>query len=65
MKKSEKPVEEAPRIAFSVWFAVREKRIPAQHMKEIVWADFKGQGLSSKETVATYDKALAKYGIKL
>ena len=50
---------------FNVWFAMREKKIPGQHLREIIWADFKGQGLSSKETLATYDKALIKYGVKL
>lgn len=52
-------------VDFNVWFAMREKKIPAQHMREIIWADFRGQGLSGKETVADYDAALAKYGIKL
>lgn len=54
-----------PLVEFNVWFAMREKKIPAQHMREIIWADFKGRGLLPKETVATYDAALAKYGIKL
>lgn len=52
-------------IDFNVWYAMREKKIPAQHLREIIWADFKGQGLSNKETLATYDAALAKYGVKL
>lgn len=52
-------------VDFNVWFAMREKKIPVQHLKEILWADFKGRGLSGQETVATYDAALAKYGVKL
>ncbi len=52
-------------VDFIVWFAMREKKIPPQHLCEIIWADFRGQGLSNKETVATYDAALAKYGVKL
>lgn len=52
-------------VDFNVWFAMREKKIPAQHLREIIWADFRGRGLSKKETVATFDEALAKYGIKL
>jgi hypothetical protein len=54
-----------PTVAFNVWFAMREKRIPARHLREIIWADFKGQGLSLNETVATFDAALASYGVKL
>lgn len=52
-------------VDFNVWYAMREKSIPAHHMKEIIWADFKGRGLSARETVAAYDLALASYGIKL
>lgn len=52
-------------VDFNVWFAMREKKIPPQHLREIIWADFKGQGLSGKEELATFDQALAKYGIKL
>jgi hypothetical protein len=52
-------------VDFNVWFAMREKKIPSQHLREIIWADFKGQGLSKHELVSTYDAALAKYGIKL
>lgn len=53
------------KIEFNVWFAMREKKIPPQHMREIIWADFKGRGLKPKETLATYDAALLKYGLKL
>ncbi len=59
------PVEQAPTVEFNVWFAMREKRIPTQHLREIIWADFRGQGLSLRETVATFDAALTKYGVKL
>lgn len=58
-------VEQVPTVEFNVWFAMREKKIPAQHLREIIWADFAGQGLSKRETVANYDAALAKYGVKL
>lgn len=64
-KKQELVVEQAPTVEFNVWFAMREKRIPGQHLREIIWADFKGQGLSNRETVADYDMALANYGVKL
>lgn len=52
-------------VNFNVWFAMREKKIPAQHMREIIWADFQGQGLSKNEELEVFDTALAKYGIKL
>ena len=58
-------LEPVPTVEFNVWFAMREKKIPAQHLREIIWADFRGRGLSDKETLATYDDALAKYGVKL
>ncbi len=58
-------VKSAPTVSFDVWFAMREKKIPAQHLREIIWADFRGRGLSKKDTVAAYDAALAAYGIKL
>jgi len=53
-----------PTVAFNVWFAMREKRIPARHLREIIWADFKGQGLSNNETIAAFDAALVRYGVK-
>lgn len=66
-KKTEKQMPKAPQptVGFDVWFAMREKKIPSQHLREIIWADFKGQGLSNRETLAVYDAALAKYGVKL
>ena len=67
-KSKEQPMAttvEAPTVSFDVWFAMREKKIPGQHLREIIWADFKGQGLSKRETLAVYDAGLAKYGITL
>lgn len=52
-------------VEFEVWFAMREKRIPPQHLREIIWADFKGRGLGKTATVEAYDAALAAYGVKL
>ena len=54
-----------PKVDFNVWFAMREKRIPPQHLREIIWADFQGQGLTRKQTVTVFDAALRKYGIEL
>lgn len=65
MAKKNEVVEAAPIVDFNVWFVMREKRIPAQHLREIVLADFKARGLSKQETVETYDRALAAYGVRL
>lgn len=52
-------------VDFNVWFAMREKKIPSNHLREIIWADFKGQGCQPKESLAVFDEALANYGISL
>lgn len=54
-----------PTVDFNVWFAMREKKIPTNHLREIIWADFRGQGCLPKESLAVFDEALANYGIKL
>lgn len=67
MELEEVETEEAPvpMVDFAVWFVMRERRIPSNHHKEIIWADFKARGLEAKATVEDYDAALALYGIKL
>lgn len=62
-KKLQKPQEK--KVDFNVWFAMRAKKIPGQHLREVIWADFKGRGLTSKETLSTYDDALRRYGVEL
>lgn len=52
-------------VEFIEWYALRKSQIPSHHHKEILQADFKGQGLRDKETVAAFDKALLRYGVKL
>jgi hypothetical protein len=44
---------------------MNEKKIPTQHYKEIVKADFSARGLTSMETSQAYHEALKKYGLKL
>jgi len=56
---------EEPKVAFEGWWAMRSTKIPVQHYKEIVKADFVARGLGPKETVKTFDDALALYGVKL
>jgi hypothetical protein len=53
------------KVDFDVWFALREAKIPKQHHKEIIKADFRGQGLGHFETMQVFDKALKRYGVKI
>ena len=52
-------------VMFDAWYAMRAGSIPGKHMKEILRADFTGRGLGNKETMAAFDMALEKYGVKL
>lgn len=61
-------VQEAPqpmKVDFDAWWAMNEKKIPLQHRKEIILAEFSARGLSMKETMQSYHDALKKYGVKL
>jgi hypothetical protein len=53
------------KVEFEEWYASRQAKIPAHHHKEVILADFKGRGLSMKETMQAFDEALKRYGIKL
>jgi hypothetical protein len=53
------------KVAFDAWWAMNETKIPVQHHKEIILADFRARGLSLKETIKSYNEALNKYGLKL
>jgi hypothetical protein len=55
----------APKVHFDVWWALTEEKIPKQHLKEIIRADFKGRGLSHMETMASYTAALKAYGVTI
>ena len=57
--------KEESKIDFDSWFAQRSAKIPAQHHREILKADFKARGVGEEATMAEYDNALNKYGIKL
>ena len=69
-KKRQEVAKQAPpppadkKMAFDAWYALRGSSIPAQHMKEILRADFKARGLSDMETLQRYDAALVQYGVK-
>lgn len=64
MKTAPKTVK-ALRMDYDSWYALRSGGIPKHHMKEIIWADFTGRGLSEQEECSAYDEALGKYGVKL
>ena len=67
VKKREdiQPVANAMRVDFDAWWAINENKIPVQHRKEIVLADFRARGLSLKETLQSYNEGLKRYGVKL
>jgi len=66
-KKREESVVIQPdkKVSFDSWYHQRKSKIPKQHMKEILAADFKSRGLKQEATMEEYDKALKLYGIKL
>jgi len=53
------------KVSFDSWYHQRKTKIPKQHMKEIIMADFKSRGLDKEATMEEFDKALKLYGIKL
>lgn len=54
-----------PKIEFEAWWAMVNKKLPPQHRKEVVSADFTARGLSKRETIGAYNEALELYGVKL
>lgn len=74
-KKEQKvaPEQQAPaapentkqKLDFDAWWALRGKKLPKHHHKEIIKADFSGRGLEDKETLEDFDRALEMYGVKL
>ena len=60
-----KAVPAAAKVHFDAWWAMTEKKIPPQHHKEIVMADFRARGLSHMESIQSYNEALKRYGVKL
>ena len=53
-----------PKMAFDAWWAMTQKKLPQHHHKEVVMADFMARGLSTQESMATFNKALEQYGVK-
>ena len=68
MDESPEEIQEEPeaeKVDFDAWYAMRAKQIPRQHHKEIIKADFMARGLCHAESLADFDAALSKYGVKL
>lgn len=61
----EAPKAEEPKVPFDGWYALRASAIPAIHKKEILKADFKGRKVPMVATMAEFDEALKKYGVRL
>lgn len=53
------------RVDFDSWYAMRKAKIPSVHHKEIIKADFNGQGLPETVTIDAFDAALKKYGVDI
>ena len=64
-KRIEKPVKADKVVSFDSWYHQRSTKIPKQHLREIIMADFTSRGLGKKATMEEYDKALKLYGVKL
>jgi len=55
----------AEKIDFDAWWSSKKSKIPVIHYKEIVKADFKGQGVPESCTAEEFNEALAIYGVKV
>jgi hypothetical protein len=57
--------KESEKIEFAIWWMDVSRRVKLKAwMKEIVKADFKGRGLSDKETIKCFDDNLRLFGVK-
>lgn len=64
-KREVAPIKPNVKVSFDSWYHQRKNKIPKQHMKEVLAADFKSRGLGVEATMEEYDKALNIYGVKL
>jgi hypothetical protein len=70
MSKNKEELKAGPaalpmKVDFDAWWAMVEKKLPEQHRKEIIKADFRARGLTLKESIKAYNEGLEKYGLKL
>lgn len=64
-KRPTVPTKVEKKVSFDSWYHQRCHKIPKQHRKEVIMADFKSRGLGKMATMEEFDKALKLYGIKL
>lgn len=64
-KRKAAPVQVDKNVSYDSWYHQRKHKIPKQHRKEIIWADFKSRGVKEQATVGEFDKALELYGVRL
>lgn len=68
LQEAPQEASQAPKVEladFDTWYAARHLKIPQQHRKEVLKADFRGRGLKEPASMQDYDEALQKYGVKL
>jgi len=65
LNKAKVELPKDSKVDFDGWHSMRRSKIGAQHHKEVLLVYMKSIGLSEKETVECYDKALERYGVKL
>lgn len=64
-KRKAAPVLKNKVVSYNSWYHQRKHKIPKQHVKEVIWADFVARGVKDLATVEEFDKALELYGVKL
>ena len=65
LKRVEAPIVANKVVSFDSWYHQRSTKIPKQHLKETLMADFKSRGLEKEATMEEFDNALKLYGVKL
>jgi len=64
-KRVASPVKREGTMNFNSWYHQHKHLIPKQHLKEIIWADFRARGTKEVSTVEEFNRALSLYGVKL
>ena len=64
-KRKAAPVKANKVVNYDSWYHQRKHKIPKQHVKEVIWADFVARGVKGVATIEEFDKALELYGVKL
>lgn len=60
------PDGESDKISYDQWWMLANKKKAFRpHLKEVIYADFKGRGLTKSETAERYYEALRKFGYEI